>query len=167
MTRRALVPLFLLLAASAQALVPEPGDVYFVSEAVTGAQVHHVDASSGATTLVARGGHIVASYACCLTVAADGRVWLIHNANGGQPARLVRIDPTAFDPDDPIANQELVLEGSQLFSDVGALAAVPAPLSASVAAVPPWFAGAAGMLMLFAAVRARRRNGITKQAGGC
>src|SRR5262245_19464761 len=125
--RLAVALLVLLLAAASQALTPEPGDIFIVTRLASGVEVHHVDRDSGATTLVARDGHIPDTFTCCLTASPDGSVWLAQDREGTPSGRLVRIDPTAFDPANPASNQTLVLE-NPLLDDVDAIAALPAPV---------------------------------------
>jgi hypothetical protein len=67
----------------------------------------------------------------------------------------VRIDPAAFDPGNPAANQTLLVEDA-LLDDVDAIAALPAPVVGSVAAMPPWGAALAAGAIAVSAFRLRR-----------
>lgn len=138
-------------ALQAAALDPQPGDAYVVVRTPGGVEVHHVDRDTGATTLVARDGYIDDVFTPALSAGSDGKVWLGQERESSEshPGRLVRIDPTAFAPGDPLANQELVLENA-LLDDLDALALLPAPAVASLALAPGWaqWLGAAALLWL-------------------
>ncbi len=136
-------------AVSAAALDPQPGDAYVVVRTPGGVEVHHVDGDTGATTLVARDGYIDDVFTPALSASPDGHVWLGQEREGVPPGKLVRIDPTVFDPSNPLANQELVLQDA-LLNDLDGLAVQPAPAAASVALAPGWaqWLGAAALLWL-------------------
>ena len=137
-------------ALQAAALDPQPGDAYFFTREVAGAEVYHVAADTGATTLVARDGYIMDVYTNTLSAGPDGHLCLAQEREGPTaPGRLVRIDPNAFDPGNPVANQVLVLEDG-LADDIDALTALPGPAGPSVALAPGWaqWLGAAALLWI-------------------
>lgn len=141
----------------AAAIDPKPGDVYVRSGFGGEPRVYHVDGDTGAMTLVARAGYLGDSLSN-LSASPDGRIWFVIDRPEIEwpTGRLVRIDPVAFDPSDPLANQEVVVQDAVL-DTVSRVTAVPAPAAPSVAAAPSWAQWLAGAALLWLGSRFGRR----------
>ena len=83
------------------------GDIY-VADGSPAGTILRLDPVTGAQTVVAQGGHLARSRR--VAVDAAGLVYVPISEGSSQPA-VVRIDPAAYDPLDPFANQTLVASG--------------------------------------------------------